>query len=936
MNLGPGSGAGEQPAEFFPSGAKAMHIGVDLDLPLKLCQEVTLILGTRGCGKCARDTTVILLSNGLEVPIKDLNKYPSEKVVCLNNDLKLVPVDHMELTSRTVFKILKITTRSGRVIELTPEHPLLDINGWHPASEFKTGDMLATPRRTDFFGNEEMRDCEVKLVAYMLAEGGLTTASSVFTNTDPKIGIDFDVAVSEFHPTLSTNWVRKGICCLVVSSDYAKNVVGKKCIVSWCKEPSVARGRCSQHYDGYKHSPEFVPRPRHAFALFMEQMGIRGKLSIHKTIPDAIFKLPKRQLALFLNRLFSCDGTIKDDDNRVMEYYSSSYQLIMQVQSLLLRFGIIGRVKYKKSKCDGKDFDSWRLIVTSESEVTYLREIGFIGEKAVKAPKTLEHLLSVKRNPNLDVLPMAVWKMVKEECRSTGISTRELGRQFGVKPQPCKFPHVDGSHGIEYRCNPPGGYGQCRPSREKVEKMASILGSSVLLKLAQSDVFWDEVVSVEELTGEFTVCDIGVPDYHNFVAANFIIHNSYTLGVFLEEMQKNNISFALFDVLGAHREIVLPNVIVINLHRDEKVDVDRMIEKLLSSNKSYIINMMEIHEPAKQQAIVGEFSIKLLNSNPAGKGKIVVTVIEEAEEFAPAGTAKYIYDSIIPLNRLVKLGRARGCGVFFVTQRPQDMSARLRSQCSNFIVHRLTNYTELDVLRKQLVAASRGDANPTIQKVFAFKPGEALILSVYAPDGLAFTKIRQRETKHAGTNVLGDLGGSVAHDEIAQRPQSLLPSIGSFFGDKPAVPVGELSSSPTAPVADKKEADALVVSSGKSAKASDNSFDNLVKLAFVAILGFSGYVVYDSVIKKKLAGFDRSEESFMAYRDTAFKKSQEELAGGEKKQEMQPEDIEKLDDGSKLLLESRKGGSKKRTMMVPPPSDDEPNPFSYSPLGGER
>jgi len=660
-------------------------------------------------------------------------------------------------------------------------------------------------------------------------------------------------------------------------------------------------------------------------------------LSRNKTIPDCVFRLPKRQLALFLNRLFSCDGTIKDDDNRVMEYYSSSYQLIMQVQSLLLRFGIIGRVKYKKTKFNGKDFDSWRLIVTSESEVIYLREIGFIGEKAVKAPSVLEYLLSVKRNPNLDVLPMAVWKMVKEECRSAGISTRELGRQFGVKPQANKFPHVDGSEGVHYRCNPPGGYGQCRPSREKLEKMASILGSSVLLKLAQSDIFWDEVVSVEELTGEFTVCDIGVPDYHNFVAANFIIHNSYTLGVFLEEMSKNNISFALFDVLGAHREIVLPNVIVINLHRDEKVNVDKMIEKLLNSNKSYIINMMEIHEPAKQQAIVGEFSIKLLNSNPSGKGKIVVTVIEEAEEFAPAGTAKYIYDSIIPLNRLVKLGRARGCGVFFVTQRPQDMSARLRSQCSNFIVHRLTNYTELDVLRKQLVAASRGDANPTIQKVFAFKPGEALILSVYAPDGLAFTKIRQRETKHAGTNVLSDLGGAVGRDEVAQKPQSFLPSVGSFFGDRPAEPIGELSSSPSAaPAADKKEADALVVSSGKSAKASDNSFDNIVKLAFVAILGVSGYVVYNSVIKKKLAGFDRSEESFMAYRDTAFKKSQEAQAGGEKKQEMQPEDIERLDDSSKLLLESRKDGSKKKRVLMPLPSDDEPNPFSYSPLGGER
>ena len=56
--------------------------------------------------------------------------------------------------------------------------------------------------------------------------------------------------------------------------------------------------------------------------------------------------------------------------------------------------------------------------------------------------------------------------------------------------------------------------------------------------LLQHSIFLDTIISVKNLEGEFEVYDISVPEYHNFVANDIIVHNSYTMGVIIEEMLK--------------------------------------------------------------------------------------------------------------------------------------------------------------------------------------------------------------------------------------------------------------------------------------------------------------------------------------------------------------------------------------------------------------
>lgn len=62
-------------------------------------------------------------------------------------------------------------------------------------------------------------------------------------------------------------------------------------------------------------------------------------------------------------------------------------------------------------------------------------------------------------------------------------------------------------------------------SRTRADKLALIVKSDRIKKLATSDVYWDEIISIEA-DGEAEVYDLTVPSFHNFIANNIVVHNS--------------------------------------------------------------------------------------------------------------------------------------------------------------------------------------------------------------------------------------------------------------------------------------------------------------------------------------------------------------------------------------------------------------------------
>jgi intein/homing endonuclease/predicted transcriptional regulator len=481
------------------------------------------VVGARGSGKCLGGDSDVQLADGRSIKIKDLEH--NSTVLSLNEELKIEGAEKQGFYKREVDKTLILKLRSGKEIELTPEHPLLTVNGWVPAEELKEKDRIATPRKVDFFGKTKMKDNEVRLLAYLIAEGHLGNSFVIFSNFDKKITKEFTEDTISFDKNLRVTVHSKEGCYRVCQ-------VKKEIDISEVERNSIGQFTSKSRIHAQKSS----------LMKWLIALGLYGKLSKEKHLPDEIMTLNKQQMRLFLNRLFSCDGSIYKKRGKTyhwqIDYSSSSKKLIYQVQSLLLRFGVLSKVRDRKIRLNGKTFESYEIIIDSESVSRFIKEIGFYGEKKEKAVLALEELKCIKFNPNVDTIPKEMWKShpIKNWAR--------LGRILEYSSPKSLRTAKDYS-----------------PSREKLLRISRAAGNNELMKLADSDVFWDEIKSIERQQKRTTVYDIGVSKNHNFIANDIIVHNSYDLGIMAEELvlKNPNVASVVIDPIGIFWSMKHPN-----------------------------------------------------------------------------------------------------------------------------------------------------------------------------------------------------------------------------------------------------------------------------------------------------------------------------------------------------------------------------------------
>ncbi|MDE1869132.1 MAG: AAA family ATPase [Candidatus Micrarchaeota archaeon] len=323
-----------------------------------------LLYGPPGVGKCVAANTDVLLPDGRCMKIKDVVDRKEPYILTLTKMHKL-GVSRVSGWWKLEGKpLLRITTDRGRVVDCTPEHPLLTKSGWSPAETFSVGERIGVPRSLSVFGNSLMKESEVKLLAYFIAEGGLTQGMPVFTNGDLELLEDFKSAVAQYDDSLHFN----------VRMDHGNSATLQ------------VAGR---------HMHERNTWERSTMQQFLDKHGLSFTSSYTKKIPEHVFTLQKHLLALFLNRLFSGEGWAEKRvlppipygprEKRVIGYASMSETLIRQVQHLLLRFGILSNIRHRQES------GAWELTVHRNRDVdTFIDEIGMFGAKA--------QLLSKKKN----------------------------------------------------------------------------------------------------------------------------------------------------------------------------------------------------------------------------------------------------------------------------------------------------------------------------------------------------------------------------------------------------------------------------------------------------------------------------------------------------------------------------------------------------------
>jgi replicative DNA helicase len=149
----------------------------------------------------------------------------------------------------------------------------------------------------------------------------------------------------------------------------------------------------------------------------------------------------------------------------------------------------------------------WRRLsdLSVGDRVALLKSVGAFGPRVPQA-RTLEQTLP-KSNTNVDTLPIETWTAVRDAMAAQRITPRSMASMRGT------------SYGGT-------SHFSVAPSRETIAGYAELLSSPELALAAESDVFWDRVVSIEEAGEEEDVFDLTVPGSACWLADGVVTHNS--------------------------------------------------------------------------------------------------------------------------------------------------------------------------------------------------------------------------------------------------------------------------------------------------------------------------------------------------------------------------------------------------------------------------
>jgi replicative DNA helicase len=459
--------------------------------------DLVIIAARPSMGKCvAFDTLLDDPRTGERITIEQWVNERRSHVLHIGPCGRIAPTPVGDWIDSGIKPVFRVTTRTGRSIEVTGHHPFLTVNGWTPLHDLSIGSTIAIPRTAPVFGREATLSAErIRLLAYLIAEGGLTDSCPEWTNTDPELVANFKAIIATEFPELS---IRQDRITYIAAKAYT---------------PGVRKN---------------LPNP---LTEWLKELGLWGKRAEEKYFPDCIWSQPEESFIDFIRILFSCDATIYSMEGYPrIEFAVASERLAQDVHHALVRLGIVGKFWRKSERC-------WRVEITEPESVTrYQQKIGWLGEKSRRQFLETEKV----RRANVGHPPREVWPLVRTAAKSLGLSLTELARKAGENVP-------------ENGWNP---YTNRGLPRNRLAAYAQVLEDDSLQTLASPDLYWDEIIVIEPM-GEKQVYDLTVPDGANFIAADICVHNTaLTLNIGQNASLRAEKSVAVFSLEMSKESLV--------------------------------------------------------------------------------------------------------------------------------------------------------------------------------------------------------------------------------------------------------------------------------------------------------------------------------------------------------------------------------------------
>ncbi|MGB9226348.1 intein-containing DNA gyrase subunit A [Mycobacterium sp.] len=253
-----------------------------------------------------------------------------------------------------------VHTAEGYEVTGTANHPVLclvDVGGvptllWKLIEEIRPDDCVVLQRTppAEFGPADWHATFEALLLGAFISEGFVSEARAGFNNLDREY---FDMVVAAFDA-----------------------VVGGKRYVS---QRRIASGSLLYELDIHNLS-----------ALRESRLGeLCGQRSADKSIPDWLWQSPVPVKRAFLQALFEGDGSCSELPRNTIQvsYSTCSRQLAIDVQQLLLEFGVVSR-RYRHAGAAGEG--EHKVVITNRAQAElFATSIGFGGAKQTKLTTVL-------------------------------------------------------------------------------------------------------------------------------------------------------------------------------------------------------------------------------------------------------------------------------------------------------------------------------------------------------------------------------------------------------------------------------------------------------------------------------------------------------------------------------------------------------------------
>jgi replicative DNA helicase len=435
-----------------------------------------LLADLRESGCLTLGTRILRADTGSEVTLGELITSGARDVPVwsLDHRLRLVPRTMTHAFPSGVKEVFRVRLQSGREVEATANHPFLTYDGWRPLGELAAGSRVAVPRSVpEPMCPVDLPDPEVILLGHLIGDGSFVRNQPIrYASKDEANLAAVAAAAKHFGVT-------------GVRDDYE----AARCTSLRLPSP--------YHLTHGKRNP---------IAAWLDSLGLFGLRSHEKFIPKEIFSLSKPKLALFLRHLWATDGSVTVAKSGVVRVYygSTSDQLVRDLQSLLLRFGIRARLR---AVGNIYGHTQWTLDVHGvDEQKRFLTQIGVNGDGSAGVECALVRLESMTAKARFDTIPADVWKRVRQAMDDRCIGLALLHARVGTRSSGDLNPLIN-------------------PSRMRIRRIAQVLGDAELDMLASNDVYWDTIKSIDS-KGEQAVYDATVLDSHNFIANGVNLHNS--------------------------------------------------------------------------------------------------------------------------------------------------------------------------------------------------------------------------------------------------------------------------------------------------------------------------------------------------------------------------------------------------------------------------